>query len=56
MDYGILERYGFFINFPANQLGETKNVWIMEKYGLSELWVIGISTVPYVGHVIVYIP
>jgi hypothetical protein len=45
MDYGILERYGFFINFPANQLGKIKKVWVMEKYGLSELWVIGVSTV-----------
>ena len=45
MDYGIIERYGFFINFPANQLSKTKNVWVMEKYELSEVWVIGGSTV-----------
>jgi len=45
MDYGASEMYGFFINFLANQLGKTKNVWVMEKYGLSELWVIGVSTV-----------
>jgi hypothetical protein len=31
-----VERYGFFINFPANQLGKIKKVWV--KYG--KIWVI----------------
>ena len=38
----VLEMYGFFIIFPANQ---SKNVWVMGKYGLLEVWVIGVSTV-----------
>jgi hypothetical protein len=45
MDYGVLERYGFFIIFPANQLGKSENVWVIGKYGLLEVWVIGVSTV-----------
>ena len=31
--------------FPANRLGKYKNVWIIEMYGLSELWVMRDSTV-----------
>jgi len=34
MDYGVLEMYGFFIFFSANQLGKFKNVWVIQKYGL----------------------
>jgi hypothetical protein len=42
MEYGISQMYGLF---TAYQVGNMKNIWIMEEYGLSELWVIRASTV-----------
>ena len=34
MDYGVLEMYGFFIFSSANQHGKSKNVWIIQNYGI----------------------
>ena len=36
---------GYGHQFSANQLGGPKNVWVMPKYGLLEVWVIGGLTV-----------
>ena len=41
----ICSGLGAHLSFQHNQLGKTKKVWVMEKCGLSELWVIGVSTV-----------
>ena len=34
-----------FIFVPANQIGKSENVWVIKKYGLSEVWVMRASTV-----------
>ena|SRR5258707_15174934 len=42
---GYWRSYGFFVFFPANQPGKSINVWVIKKYGLSEVWVMRASTV-----------
>lgn len=36
---------GYEPHFSANQFGPPKKVWVMSKYGLWEVWVIGGLTV-----------
>ena len=45
MGYGLLGSMGYGFDFPAYQLGGSKNVWVMGEYGLSGLWVMRESTV-----------
>lgn len=45
MCYALQGRYGFWSNFPAYQLGISKNVCGMREYGLCEVYVIRESTV-----------
>ena len=42
--YGVWG-FGELWIFPANQPGKSKNLWIIKKYGLSEVWVMRDSTV-----------
>ena len=41
MEYGVLESYGFSV---LTSLVNQKNVWIIRKYGLSEVWFMREST------------
>jgi len=36
---------GYGPNFPANQVGNSKKLWVIREYGLWELWVRRESTV-----------
>ncbi len=43
MGYGRGMGYG--INFPANKVGGSKNLWSMGMYGLQGIWVMREATV-----------
>ena len=41
---------GYVGDFPASQLGRWDFLWVMGGYGLREVWVIRVSTVPPFPH------
>jgi hypothetical protein len=37
---------GYGVQIPANQVGGPEMLWYFRVYGLSRVWVMGVSTVP----------
>ena len=44
---GYCRLMGYGVQIPANQVGGPKMLWYFMAYGLSRVWVMGVSTVFY---------